>query len=70
MRKNSGIVMVGTDATRTFNSKYFHKRCVTCDAYGYKTADDYKHKRKYCFTLDRYISKPDDMVCPHWKPTD
>lgn len=54
----------------TFNSKYFHKRCVTCDAYGYKTADDYKHKRKYCFTLDRYISKPDDLVCPHWKPTD
>ena len=54
----------------TFNSRYFHKRCVTCDAYGYKTADDYKHKRKYCFTLDRYISKPDDLVCPHWKPTD
>ena len=46
------------------------KRCVNCDSYGYKTANDWKYGRKFCFTHKVYINKPDTVVCPHWLPMD
>ena len=52
------------------NKQYFHKRCCTCGAYGYKSKDDYKRKRKYCFKLNRYIDTPDLVVCPKWESCD
>jgi hypothetical protein len=54
----------------TFNDQYFHKRCYTCDEFGYRSKEDYKERRKYCFELHRYIVAPDKLVCPLWKPTD
>lgn len=46
------------------------KRCINCDAYGYKTAKDYKYGRKYCFTHKVYINKPNEIVCKNWLPMD
>ena len=54
----------------TFNDKYFYKRCITCDAYGYKTKNDWKYGQKFCFVHKVYINKPSEMVCRDWKPTD
>lgn len=48
----------------------FAKRCINCDAFGYKTANDWKYGRKYCFTHKVYINKPETVVCPQWLPTD
>lgn len=46
------------------------KRCINCDHYGYKTKNDYKYGRKYCFELGIYINRPDQLVCRNWLPTD
>lgn len=52
------------------NAQEWSKRCINCDAYGYKTANDWKYGRKYCFTHKVYINKPADLVCAQWQPTD
>lgn len=65
--------MVGIDSMLIGNSeqKYnFKKRCINCDNYGYKTKDDYKYGRKYCFATKAYINKPNELVCRNWIPTD
>ena len=52
------------------NKQTWSKRCINCDAYGYKTANDWKYGRKYCFVHKVYINKPDELVCSNWLPTD
>ena len=48
----------------------FVKRCINCDAYGYKTANDWKYGQRYCFVHKVYINKPGELVCANWTPTD
>lgn len=71
MLKIFGIRTVGIDMEKRESvSLYDFKRCITCDAYGYKTADDWKYGRKFCFVHKVYIGKASEMVCRDWKPTD
>lgn len=62
--------MIESKEVETFNPRYFRKRCITCDALGYKTGSDYKRGKRYCFTHNRYITAPETLVCPQWIPTD
>lgn len=65
-----GVNMKDNDKNETTDQKEWSKSCINCDAYGYKTKNDYKYGRKFCFTHKVYINKPVEIVCVNWVPFD